>query len=108
MRIISSITLIIHFLSDLYPADLRDPTTTPLNFTKSINLALSERGINAMRNSKSPSLLEKVISETIPMKGRMVHRRSASGELYEQSQDYDAHGRVSYPSGSIETFQADH
>lgn len=74
--------------------DLRDPTTTPLNFTKSINLALSERGINAMRHSGRSDLLDRVINETIPMKGRMVHGRSVSGELTEQSQDYDAHGRT--------------
>jgi kynurenine 3-monooxygenase len=48
-----------------------------------------------MRNSGRPGLLEKVISETIPMRGRMVHGRSGTGELSEQAQDYDAHGRVS-------------
>jgi hypothetical protein len=74
--------------------DLRDPSTTPLNFTKSINLALSERGINAMRRSESPKLLEQVFSETIPMKGRMIHGRGKTEELTEQSQEYDIHGRV--------------
>jgi kynurenine 3-monooxygenase len=75
--------------------DLRDPSTTPLNFTRSINLALSERGINAMRESGRPKLLEKVFTETIPMRGRMIHGKSSTGELYEQAQDYDIHGRVS-------------
>ncbi|KAI4196687.1 MAG: hypothetical protein LQ346_003180 [Caloplaca aetnensis] len=73
--------------------DLRDPATTPLNFTKSINLALSERGINAMRLAKCDGLLDAVLSETIPMHGRMIHGRGAHGELYEESQAYDAHGR---------------
>ncbi|KAF4635400.1 hypothetical protein G7Y89_g2708 [Cudoniella acicularis] len=77
-------------------SDLRDPSTIPLNFTKSINLALSERGINAMRQSGKPTLLEKVFSETIPMRGRMIHGKSASGELYEQPQVYDVHGRAIY------------
>jgi hypothetical protein len=74
--------------------DLRDPSTTPLNFTKSINLALSERGINAMRQSGRTELLESVMKEAIPMRGRMIHGESTTGELYEQSQDYDVHGRV--------------
>ncbi|AEO59853.1 hypothetical protein MYCTH_2308449 [Thermothelomyces thermophilus ATCC 42464] len=75
-------------------SDLRDPTTTPLNFTKSINLALSERGINAMRHSGQPKLLENVLEATIPMRGRMIHGRRANGDLYEEPQDYDGvHGR---------------
>ncbi|KAH8881689.1 kynurenine 3-monooxygenase [Thozetella sp. PMI_491] len=73
--------------------DLRDPSTTPLNFTKSINLALSERGINAMRHSGHPELLQHVLGATIPMRGRMIHGRHPNGELYEASQDYDIHGR---------------
>ncbi|KAG9229928.1 kynurenine 3-monooxygenase-like protein [Amylocarpus encephaloides] len=77
-------------------SDLRDPSTIPLNFTKSINLALSERGINAMRQSGRPAILDKIFSETIPMKGRMIHGKTASGELYEQSQEYDVHGKAIY------------
>ena len=65
----------------------------PLNFTKSINLALSERGINAMRHSGQPGLLESVLAETIPMHGRMIHSRSAAGTPKEASQAYDVHGR---------------
>ncbi|KAH7018564.1 kynurenine 3-monooxygenase [Microdochium trichocladiopsis] len=75
-------------------ADLRDPSTTPLNFTKSINLALSERGINALRNANEPALLQRVLASTLPMRGRMIHGRKPTGELYEASQDYDAHGRA--------------
>ncbi|KAK3902632.1 hypothetical protein C8A05DRAFT_33638 [Staphylotrichum tortipilum] len=74
-------------------SDLRDPSTTPLNFTKSINLALSERGINAMRHAGQPKLIEHVMGATIPMRGRMIHGRRANGELYEEGQDYDVHGR---------------
>ena len=77
--------------------DLRDEATTPLNFTKSINLALSERGINALRFSDSPDLLKAIMAETIPMYGRMIHGRD-DGQLWEASQPYDVHGRVSLSS----------
>ncbi|GAB7357170.1 hypothetical protein MBLNU459_g8161t1 [Dothideomycetes sp. NU459] len=72
--------------------DLRDPSTVPLNFTKSINLALSERGINSMKEANCPGLLDSVLPETIPMYGRMIHGEK-NGELYEESQNYDVHGR---------------
>ncbi|KAI0179019.1 FAD/NAD(P)-binding domain-containing protein [Hypoxylon sp. FL1284] len=74
--------------------DLRDPSTVPLNFTKSINLALSERGINAMRHANQQDLLDHVFSATIPMRGRMIHGRRPSGELFEEPQDYDIHKRT--------------
>ncbi|KAI9841592.1 MAG: kynurenine 3-monooxygenase, mitochondrial precursor [Sclerophora amabilis] len=73
--------------------DPRDPTTTPLNFTKSINLALSERGINSLRKAQCPGLTESLLAETIPMHGRMIHARDATGRLFDQSQIYDVHGR---------------
>ncbi|KLU86643.1 kynurenine 3-monooxygenase [Magnaporthiopsis poae ATCC 64411] len=74
--------------------DLRDPSTTPLNFTRSINLALSERGINALRHAGQPRLLEDIVAATIPMRGRMIHGKRPSGELTETTQDYDIHGRA--------------
>ena len=81
-----------------YIPDLRDPATTPLNFTKSINLALSERGIHSMLQAHCEGLLEDVLAETIPMHARMIHGRRKNGEIYEESQQYDVHGRVkSYP-----------
>ncbi|EXJ79102.1 kynurenine 3-monooxygenase [Capronia epimyces CBS 606.96] len=73
--------------------DLRNLETSPLNFTKSINLALSERGINALRSTGNDELVETVFQNTIPMHGRMIHTRSATGALTEQSQLYDVHGR---------------
>ncbi|KAI4166827.1 MAG: hypothetical protein LQ343_007728 [Gyalolechia ehrenbergii] len=73
--------------------DLRDPSTTPLNFTKSINLALSERGINSMRLTHCEGLLDAMLAETIPMHGRMIHGRGKHGDLYEEPQSYDAQGR---------------
>ncbi|KAI4224457.1 MAG: hypothetical protein LQ349_007239 [Xanthoria aureola] len=73
--------------------DLRDPSTTPLNFTKSINLALSERGINSMRHAKCEGLLDAIIKESIPMHGRMIHGRAQDGKIYQEPQLYDAKGR---------------
>lgn len=74
-------------------SDLRETDTTPLNFTKSINLALSERGINGLKSSGHAGLLDAVLKDTIPMYGRMVHVRNATGQLIEDSQAYDVHGR---------------
>ncbi|OQE90415.1 hypothetical protein PENNAL_c0012G09684 [Penicillium nalgiovense] len=73
--------------------DLRDPTTVPLNFTKSINLALSERGITSMRHSGRDDLINNVLREAIPMHGRMIHGRDR-GDLWEAAQAYDVHGRA--------------
>lgn len=67
----------------------------PLNFTKSINLTLSERGIQGLSHSGSPGLLEDILSETIPVYGRMVHGKSMLGTLTEKAMPYDVHGRVS-------------
>ncbi|TID13474.1 General transcriptional corepressor [Venturia nashicola] len=72
--------------------DLRDASTVPLNFTKSINLALSERGINSMRNAKCDGLLDTILAQTIPMHGRMIHG-GKKGKISEESQAYDVNGR---------------
>lgn len=77
----------------LCSVDLRDPATVPLNFTKSINLALSERGINSLTQLDRPGLIENVLRDTIPMYGRMIHGRD-HGALWEAAQAYDVHGRV--------------
>ena len=74
--------------------DLRDPDIVPLNFTKSINLAISERGINAMRHANTPGLLEYIMEATVPMRGRMIHGRDKNDQLHEHAQDYDVKGRV--------------
>jgi kynurenine 3-monooxygenase len=58
-------------------------------------LALSERGINGLRKANVPGLIEAVLEETIPMHGRMIHG-AKQGEVYEESQNYDIHGRVPY------------
>ena len=91
----------------IIPKDLRNASTTPLNFTKSINLALSERGINSMRESQCEGLLEDVLAETIPMHARMIHGRRKNGEIYEESQAYDANGRVSLHTTGYEIYLID-
>ena len=48
-----------------------------------------------MKAANRPDLIESVMAETIPMRGRMIHGKRVSGELYEEGQDYDIHGRVS-------------
>ena len=74
--------------------DLRDASTVPLNFTKSINLAISERGITALRESNQMHTVDRVLDKAIPMHGRMIHSRDRRGRLLEASQAYDVHGRV--------------
>ncbi|EEP77461.1 conserved hypothetical protein [Uncinocarpus reesii 1704] len=73
--------------------DLRDPSTIPLNFTKSINLAISERGIHSMKLTNRPEFVQRILQEAIPMHGRMIHGRAANGALWEEAQAYDVHGR---------------
>ena len=47
-----------------------------------------------MRQSGCEGLLEDVLTETIPMHARMIHGRRNNGDIYEESQAYDANGRV--------------
>jgi len=48
-----------------------------------------------MRHAKCDELIDAVLKETIPMHGRMIHGKTKTGEFYQASQEYDAHGRVS-------------
>ena len=66
----------------------------PLN-TKSINLALSERGINSLRETGLSDLADAVLADTVPMHGRMIHVKK-HGEYVREAQQYDAHGRVNH------------
>ncbi|GAM38522.1 hypothetical protein TCE0_033r09307 [Talaromyces pinophilus] len=75
-------------------ADLRDPATVPLNFTKSINLALSERGIHSMHLSGREDVVHRIMSQAIPMHGRMIHGRDLTGNLWQAAQAYDVHGQA--------------
>lgn len=76
-----------------FTTDLRSSESTS-NLSQSINLALSERGINSLRQTGQPGLADAVLAETFPMDGRMIHVRK-QGQYVRQAQAYDARGRVS-------------
>jgi kynurenine 3-monooxygenase len=40
-------------------------------------------------------VVDMIMSQAIPMHGRMIHGRDLSGELWQAAQTYDVHGRVS-------------
>lgn len=46
-----------------------------------------------MRHAGSKELLDAVLKDTIPMRGRMIHGQDSKGALTEESQLYDVHGR---------------
>lgn len=46
-----------------------------------------------MREADSAGLLDSVLTETIPMYGRMIHGEDSKGSLTEEAQLYDVHGR---------------
>lgn len=48
-----------------------------------------------MHHSGHTDAIEAVLNDAIPMYGRMIHGRDSSGDLWEASQAYDVHGRVS-------------
>lgn len=46
-----------------------------------------------MRQSGSTQLVDAILSETIPMHGRMIHSQDVNDHFTEESQQYDVHGR---------------
>lgn len=38
-----------------------------------MSLAISERGMKALRKAEQPDLLQSVISKSVPIQGRMIH-----------------------------------
>jgi kynurenine 3-monooxygenase len=64
-----------------------DPRLSGAERGRSINLALSERGLDALRRI---GLDEKVLADALPMRGRMIH--PVAGEL--DFQPYSADGRA--------------
>ncbi len=51
--------------------------------------------MQGLSHSGNPRLLEDILSETIPVYGRMVHGKSMLGDLTQKPMQYDVHGRVS-------------
>lgn len=74
--------------SKLIP-DPRIPSNRAGLPNKSINLALSDRGILGIRGV-SHELAEEVVATTIPMRGRCLHDRDGN----QVTQFYDVYGRV--------------
>lgn len=68
---------------------MRLPSSTPSSQQRSINLAISHRGLAALQ-AINPAAMERFMQEAIPMRGRMIHR--SNGEL--DSQLYDRDGQV--------------
>lgn len=49
-----------------------------------------------MRHADSNELLESVLKDTVHMHSRMIHGRGKDGKVFQESQAYDTHGRVSH------------
>lgn len=64
---------------------------------KSINLALSERGLSALRATHL-GLEDMILEASVPMKARMVHLGQEGTQM---SQPYSIHGQVIHLSLSI-------
>ncbi|MFC4000203.1 FAD-dependent oxidoreductase [Prauserella oleivorans] len=61
-----------------------DPRTGVAERGRSINLAISERGLDALRRV---GLEERVMADALPMRGRMIHARSGEVSLQPYSAD---------------------
>jgi kynurenine 3-monooxygenase len=70
--------------------DMRLPEAKARASLRSINLAMSARGIAAIE-AVEPRAAERFLFDAIPMKGRMIHDDSCN----QHSQLYDRHGQVS-------------
>lgn len=68
---------------------MRLPTSKAVSQQRSINLAISSRGILALQ-AISPSTAQRLLQTVIPMKGRMIHHINGKQE----SQLYDKDGQV--------------
>ena len=75
--------------SNYHLSDLRIWENKKNILHRSINLALSARGLSALKNTNL-DLDEKVLETVIPMKGRMIH--VGGGKL--RSQPYGVFGEV--------------
>ncbi|KAF8610136.1 FAD/NAD-binding domain-containing protein [Ceratobasidium sp. AG-I] len=68
--------------------DMRDPEVKSKLSLRSINLAISSRGITAL-SVVDPAIADRFMENVIPMHGRMIH----DGQGQCQSQLYDPHGQ---------------
>lgn len=80
------------FLTSVFPRDTLDmrlPIHRESRRGKSINLALSERGLSALRGT-GLNLEKTILEASVPMKARMVHIGKNGTQL---SQAYDVNGQ---------------
>ncbi|KAH3688482.1 hypothetical protein WICPIJ_000545 [Wickerhamomyces pijperi] len=75
-------------LFELRPDPRLESTSKSSKNLRSINLAVSDRGLNALRRV-DPGLESRILEKVIPMTGRMIHK--LSGE--EESQKYALDGK---------------
>lgn len=80
----------IEFIPVCIHEDMRLPSSKAAAQQRSINLAISARGLAAIQ-AIDPGAADRFLSTVIPMHGRMIH--DAQGRL--QSQPYDRDGQVS-------------
>ena len=71
--------------------DIRLPSSKAAAQQRSINLAISARGLAAIQ-AIDPAAADRFLSTVIPMRGRMIH--DAQGRL--QGQPYDRDGQVRF------------
>lgn len=71
-------------------ADFRLPSSKSAAQQRSINLAISSRGISALQ-AIDPGASDRFLNAAIPMRGRMIHDLKGRQE----SQLYDRNGQVS-------------
>lgn len=77
--------------SNHYVLDMRLPSSKTTSQQRSINLAISSRGIAALQ-AIDPAAAERFLETVIPMRGRMIH--DLHGNLH--SQLYDKDGQVRF------------
>ena len=68
---------------------MRLPSSKASTSLRSINLAISSRGICAIR-AIDPDAADRFLENVIPMKGRMIHLENGK----QKSQSYDRDGQV--------------
>jgi hypothetical protein len=78
-----------HFFMNKLTLDMRLPSSQAAAQQRSINLAVSSRGIAAIQ-AIDPVAASRFLDNVIPMRGRMIH--DSSGSL--DSQPYDRNGQV--------------
>jgi kynurenine 3-monooxygenase len=77
------------FLIAVQFVDLRLPSSKSAAQQRSINLAISSRGITALR-AIHPGASDRFLRAAIPMRGRMIHDMQGN----QNSQTYDRNGQV--------------